>query len=684
MSDLLRYVGGTTGAVTIGAVTATAAAWYMMGRDGPPPVFMIDRNCQTREVPGIPGARMSALCTDGKLIHYPPMFPKVRTLYDVFSNGKEVSSDGDCLGWREGTSGYQWIPYSTVLDRAHAVGCGLVEVGMKPENSTHIGIYSQNKVDYVVTEIACYSQSMVIVPLYDTLGPEACTYIVNNAEIELVVCDTADRMSKLLDTKDNCPNLKYIVCMSDISQEDLSRAKDKGLTVIRFDELEERGRASLKQPNLCTSDDLACICYTSGTTGVPKGAMLTHGNIVACVAGSVMTLEYLDVGVGDTIISYLPLAHMFERTVQFVMYLLGARVGFSRGDVRLLMEDIAELKPTVFPTVPRLLNRVYDKVMATVNSSRIKRFLFDLAMNSKMKDVRKGIFRRDTIWDKLVFAKVQQTLGGKVKFIVTGSAPLSSRVLDFARCATGAVVSEGYGQTENVATATLQVQGEGEAGHVGPPISSIMIKLVDVPEMEYRAENGQGEICLGGPTVFKGYLKQPEKTAEAIDKDGWLHTGDIGMWLPNGVLRIIDRKKNIFKLAQGEYIAPEKIENVYIRSPAVAQVFVHGNSLKACLVAIVVPDPETIKKWVQSKLGKSGSVPELCKDKAVKDALIAELTSVGKSAGLHSFEQVKDIHVHPDLFSVENGLLTPTFKTKRQEVSKIFSQQLDDMYRHLS
>lgn len=197
--------------------------------------------------------------------------------------------------------------------------------------------------------------------------------------------------------------------------------------------------------------------------------------------------------------------------------------------------------------------------------------------------------------------------------------------------------------------------------------------------MNYLASKGEGEVCVKGANVFKGYLKDPARTAEALDKDGWLHTGDIGKWLPNGTLKIIDRKKHIFKLAQGEYIAPEKIENIYLRSEAVAQVFVHGESLQAFLIAVVVPDVESLPSWAQ-KRGLQGSFEELCRNKDINKAILDDLLKLGKEAGLKPFEQVKGIAVHPELFSIDNGLLTPTLKAKRPELRNYFRSQIDELY----
>uniref|UniRef100_A0A672KWN1 long-chain-fatty-acid--CoA ligase n=1 Tax=Sinocyclocheilus grahami TaxID=75366 RepID=A0A672KWN1_SINGR len=220
-------------------------------------------------------------------------------------------------------------------------------------------------------------------------------------------------------------------------------------------------------------------------------------------------------------------------------------------------------------------------------------------------------------------------------------------------------------------------------GHVGAPLPCNLIKLLDVAEKNYFAAKGEGEICVKGPNVFKGYLKDPVRTAETLDADGWLHTGDIGKWLSNGTLKIIDRKKHIFKLAQGEYISPEKIESIYIRSEPVSQLYVHGDSLQSCLVGIIVPDPEVLPSWAQKK-GFEGCYDELCENKELKKAILDDMVRLGKASGLHSFEQVKDIHIHKEMFSIQNGLLTPTLKSRRPELKEYFSRAIEQLYSNIS
>ncbi|NWZ03458.1 ACSL5 ligase, partial [Loxia curvirostra] len=637
----------------------------------------VDLNKQSIGIEG--GARRVTLLTDNNLLSY--YFEDAKTLYEVFQRGVSISGNGDCLGYRKPKQPYQWLTYKQVSDRTKYLGSGLLQKGCQPSSSQFIGIFAQNRPEWVISEYACYTYSMVAVPLYDTLGPEAIVYIVNKADISVVICDTPAKAEVLLK---NCedkktPCLKIIVLMDLFDEELKDRGTKVGIEILSLQEIEELGRNNIKEPVPPKPEDLSVVCFTSGTTGNPKGAMLTHQNVVSNAAAFLRCTENtIECTSSDIAISYLPLAHMFERVVQTVIYSCGAKVGFFQGDIKLLTDDMKTLKPTLFPVVPRLLNRVYDKIQSSANTP-VKNFLLKFAVFMKMAEIKQGIFRNDSIWDKLVFKPIQKSMGGRVRIMVTGAAPISPSVLTFLRAALGCQIFEGYGQTECSAGSTFSMPGDWTTGHVGAPLACNIIKLDDVEEMSYFSSNNEGEVCIKGPNVFKGYLKDPEKTAEAIDKDGWLHTGDIGKWLPNGTLKIIDRKKNIFKLAQGEYIAPEKIENVYIRSAPVAQVFVHGESLRSFLIGIVVPDAELLPEFA-AKLGVKGSFEELCKNPAVKKAILDDMIRLGREAGLKSFEQVKDLYIHTELFSVENGLLTPTLKAKRGDLVKFFQKEIEALY----
>ncbi|NWH58722.1 ACSL5 ligase, partial [Geococcyx californianus] len=660
------------------SLIAFGACIFLWVISRPKPVLPpVDLNKQSIGIEG--GARRGALLHDNNLLSY--YFEDGKTLYEVFQRGLHASGNGSCLGYRKPNQPYQWLTYKQVLDRAQYLGSGLLQKGCKPSSDQFIGIFAQNRPEWIISEYACYTYSMVAVPLYDTLGPEAIVYIVNKADISIVICDKPDKAQTLLENceQEKTPCLKTIILMDLFDKELKDRGAKVGVEILALPEVEELGRNNIREPVPPKPEDLCIVCFTSGTTGNPKGAMLTHQNVVANAAAFLRSTENtVECTSSDITMSYLPLAHMFERVVQTVVYSCGAKVGFFQGDIKLLTDDMKTLKPTLFPVVPRLLNRIYDKIQSGAKSP-VKRFLLNFAVIMKTAEIKQGIIRNDSIWDQLIFKKVQETMGGRVRIMVTGAAPISPSVLTFLRAALGCQIFEAYGQTECSAGCTFSMPGDWTTGHVGAPLACNIIKLDDVEEMNYFSSNNEGEVCIKGPNVFKGYLKDPEKTAEAIDKDGWLHTGDIGKWMPNGTLKIIDRKKNIFKLAQGEYIAPEKIENVYIRSAPVAQVFVHGESLKSFLIGIVVPDPETLPEFA-AKLGIKGSYEELCKNPAVKTAILEDMIRLGRQAGLKSFEQVKDLYIHTEMFSVENGLLTPTLKAKRADLVKVFQHQIEALY----
>uniref|UniRef100_A0A8D3A5L0 Long-chain-fatty-acid--CoA ligase n=1 Tax=Scophthalmus maximus TaxID=52904 RepID=A0A8D3A5L0_SCOMX len=680
LDDVRQYVRGlpTNALMGMGAFAAITTYWFASRPKALKPPC--DLGLQSVEIPGEERARRSVLNdSDENMTHY---YDDARTMYEVFQRGLRVSNNGPCLGSRKPNQPYEWLSYKEVSDRAEHIGSALLHRGHSQTGDRFIGIFSQNRPEWTISELACHTYSMVVVPLYDTLGTEAIAYIIDRAAISTVICDVAEKAQLILDSGKG-QTVKTIVLMEAFDGDLVTRGRECGIEILSLKDFEVRmtTKSSLFfffQPP--KPEDLALICFTSGTTGNPKGGMLTHGNVISNTAAFLRVTEgSLRPSSKDVLISFLPLAHMFERVVEGVVLIHGARIGYFQGDIRLLMDDLKTLQPTVFPVVPRLLNRMFDKVFCQANTP-LKKWLLDFAFSRKEAEMKNGVIRRDSMWDKLIFKKVQASLGGRVRLMITGAAPVSPTILTFLRAALGCQFYEGYGQTECTAGCSMSMPGDWTAGHVGPPLPCNAIKLVDVAEMNYLAVNGEGEVCVKGPNVFQGYLKDPEKTAEAIDKDGWLHTGDIGKWLPNGSLKIVDRKKHIFKLAQGEYIAPEKIETIYNRSDPVAQIFVHGDSLQACLVGIVVPDPDFLPIWVKKK-GIEGSYTELCSKKEVKDGILEDILRLGKEAGLKSFEQVTaDIALHPEMFSIQNGLLTPTLKAKRTELRSHFREQIDKLY----
>ncbi|XP_062379369.1 long-chain-fatty-acid--CoA ligase 1a isoform X1 [Sardina pilchardus] len=679
ISDVREYVRSLPAntLVGMGALAAVTTYWYATRPIALKPPC--DLAMQSIEVPGEEHIRRSVLLDEGKEL-MTCYYEDARTMYEVFTRGVRVSNDGPCLGSRKPNQPYEWLSYKEVQEMAENIGAALVHRGHSHSGDRNVGIFAQNRPEWTISELACYTYSLVAVPLYDTLGTEAIDYIIEKAAISTVICDVADKARLILDCLSNRKHTVRTIALMEASDSELvARAQTCGIEILSLKDLVVLGKANQMKPVPPKPEDLAIICFTSGTTGNPKGGMLTHGNVVAnCAAFIRVTEGVLRPTSQDVLISFLPLAHMFERVVEGVILIHGARIGYFQGDIRLLMDDLKTLQPTVFPVVPRLLNRMFDKIFGQANTP-LKRWLLDFASRRKEAEMKSGVVRKDSMWDKLIFSKVQASLGGRVRLMITGAAPVSPTVLTFLRAALGCQFYEGYGQTECTAGCSMSLPGDWTAGHVGAPLPCNLIKLVDVSDMNYLAAKGEGEVCVKGPNVFQGYLNDPEKTAEAIDKDGWLHTGDVGKWLPNGTLKIIDRKKHIFKLAQGEYIAPEKIENIYTRSDPVAQIFVHGDSLQACLVGVVVPDPDFLPGWAK-KRGIEGSYTELCKSKDLKIAILEDIVRLGKEGGLKSFEQVRDIALHPEMFSVQNGLLTPTLKAKRTELKNHFRDQIDQLY----
>ncbi|KAI2798292.1 hypothetical protein BLOT_013411 [Blomia tropicalis] len=613
----------------------------------------------------------------------------VFTMYDVLRRGQRFTDkyDKKCLGrFNPKTQLVDWLTYDQVLTRSKHFSDGLLQLGLKPSNESCMGIYSINRPEYVISEYGCYNHSIVVIPIYDTLGANVASFIANQAEMTCITCDKTLRIDQIIEQASQFTTLKHIILMD--SEQITDQLRDQvstcGFQLHTMQEVEMMGQKNPQPDHAPSVNDLAIICYTSGTTSEPKGVMLTHENVIASVSNISIHLMEQQATNNDVMISILPLAHMFQRIGEASIFCEGGKTVYYSGDIQQLATEIKLIQPTMLLAVPRLLNRIHDAIYNKVRGNIIKKYLLRLAYQSKRRDLKRRIIRTDTIWDMLVFNKVRASLGGRVRLICVGSAPLSHNVLDFLRCALGCVISEGYGQTECVGPCTATLMGEYTTGHIGPPMASFIVKLVDFADMGYYAADRKGEILVKGPVVFKGYYKMPEKTAETLDSDGWLRTGDIGEWTDNGTLKLIDRKKNIFKLSQGEYIAPEKIENTLINSRYVMQIFVYGESLKSSLVAIVIPNTPYIGtltnvKFRQLELNSKTGLNH----PTLKEAIIDDFKRIGKRTGLKSFELPKNIYVHPDPFTIEQGLLTPTLKSKRNEIVKHFRTEIDALYNQL-
>jgi long-chain acyl-CoA synthetase len=614
----------------------------------------------------------------------------------MFESGLKVSKNAPFLGWRSVYSigsapkilkEYEWMTFGKAAELRNSIGSGLMNL-LGPERAaigTKIGLLSVNRPEWVITDSAIQAYSMVNVALYDTFGPSALEFIINHAEIEVTFC-SGDRISNLLKISSKCPKLKYIVSFDDlladlpISSVLKGWAEERGIKLISWSEIIKIGNDNMIQHRPPKVDDICAICYTSGTTGNPKGAVYIH-RMGACAiknfaeSGIILNKDVVH-------LSYLPLAHCYEKTFIGLMCYYGAKIGFNSGDVIRLAEDAQTLKPTIFLGVPRVYNKMYDAIKAnTIEAPGIKGVLARSGYTAKLQNLINAKTYKHAVWDKILFSKVAAVMGGRVKYFITGSAPVDHQVMQFFRIMFSCEFCEGYGATESCAYGSVLPVGDFTAGHVGTAPTCCEVKLVAVPEMNYFVTDPipKGELCYRGPFIFKGYYKDEEKTAEAIDKDGWLHTGDVASYNPEtGKISIIDRKKNIFKLSQGEYVAPENLEIVYINCNWIAQIFVHGDSLKNDLVAIIVPKEDLIMNYFKQK-----GHPIDYNDKELKASIAVDLFKVANQNRLNGYEYIKAFCLEKDPFTIENDLLTPTFKLKRHQARLHYAKKIDALYKEI-
>jgi len=630
----------------------------------------------------------------------------VMTSYDNFQVSRRKFGARPFLGYRPISNGiagdYIWNTYEEIGMRADNFGSGLKNLDLCPltgDAELHgrgmLGLYSKNRLEWVVAEQGCFTQSVVTVPMYDTLGAESVAYCINQTSLKTIVC-SSETVIHVFTCKPDCPTLQYVIIMDDVSDELRQKASAAQVQILSMAEVEANGAGKPKKHSPPNPQDIFTFCYTSGTTGDPKGTLLAHADVVMVSAAS-RARQAMRMNENDVHLSYLPLPHIFERLVQFNCTRYGACIGFYQGETLKILEDLTALRPTVFPSVPRLLNRIHDKLRAGIeDAGGLKKVLFDKAYAAKKAGLSSGSVTHG-LWDRLIFSKIKQRVGlDRIRMMVTGSAPIADHVLDFLRIVFGCAVIEGYGLSETTAGGTITYDDDLVPGSVGAPLACNEIRLQDVPDMGYFHTDqehgkhdsripchGRGEVCIRGSNIFKGYYKMPDKTSEAIDAEAWFHTGDIGLWTPDGRLKIIDRKKNIFKLAQGEYVAPEKIENLNVQSKFILQNFVYGDSLQTQLVSCITIDPDYASAWAKEH-GISKSPAELCQDDLFKKAVLQDIEQVAKRAKLAGFEIVKAVHLEPTQWEPGSDMLTPTFKLQRKKAQDKYQEQIDAMYAGLT
>uniref|UniRef100_A0A2P2MK96 Long-chain-fatty-acid--CoA ligase n=2 Tax=Rhizophora mucronata TaxID=61149 RepID=A0A2P2MK96_RHIMU len=568
------------------------------------------------------------------------------------------------------------------------VGNSIRSCGLEPGDKC--GIYGANCAEWIISMEACNAHGLYCVPLYDTLGAGAVEFIICHSEVSIAFAEEK-KVPELVKTFPNSTKyLKTIVSFGKVTPEQREEIEKFGLAIYTWDEFLKLGENEKYDLPVKKKSDICTIMYTSGTTGDPKGVLLSNESIVTLVFGIKRLLECVneELTTEDVYLSYLPLAHIFDRVIEEFFISKGASIGFWQGDVKLLLEDIGQLKPTVFCAVPRVLDRIHSGLTQKISSGGfLKHTLFNLAYKYKLNSMKHGHthYEASPICDKVVFNKVKQGLGGRVRLILSGAAPLATHVEAFLRVVSCAHVLQGYGLTETCAGTFVSLPNEmSMLGSVGPPLPNVDICLQSVPEMGYNAlaSTPRGEICVKGNTLFSGYHKREDLTKEVLI-DGWFHTGDIGEWQPDGSMKIIDRKKNIFKLSQGEYVAVENLENIYGLVSALDSIWVYGNSFESFLVAVVNPNQRALEQWAQEN-GVDGDFKSLCENPRAKEYILGELTKIGKEKKLKGFEFIKAVHLDSEPFDMDRDLLTPTYKKKRPQFLKYYQNVIDNMYKTAS
>ena len=590
-----------------------------------------------------------------------------RRLFDCIELQLEKFPKEDMLAAKVNGS---WKKYSTseVRDIVNKLSAGLLQLSlsgndMSDKATDKIAIISNNRPEWLFTDLAVQQTGAVLVPIYPTTNPNELQFILNNAEVKCIFISSEELLNKVKSICSNVPSLKNIYVFDKIEGHQHWTELTESATAETLKRVEEI-KSSISE------DHLATIIYTSGTTGTPKGVMLTHKNIVSDGLYGIESFpfprkpEY-------KVLSFLPLNHIFEKCVSYIYMFLGISIYFAEG-FETIGDNLREVKPDGFNTVPRLLEKVFERIMSKGNElSGIKRKLFfwSVAIAEKYDNNIIGgpLYKMKlSIANKLVFSKWREALGGNIKFVITGGAACPEKLL---RIFNGAKIPlyEGYGPTENspVIAVNRQEPGGTKYGTVGPPIKGIEVKLAE-----------DGEICVRGSTVMKGYYKRPDLTAETII-DGWLHTGDIGVWVDNKFLKITDRKKELFKTSGGKYVAPQPIENKLKESPYIEQVIVVGAEHKF-VGALIVPSFSNLKVWMQQQGLTFTSNEEVISNPKVLEMYKQVVEAINQN--FNHVEQIKKFELLPREWSIETGEMTPKMSLKRKIIMEKYRDAIERIY----
>jgi len=579
----------------------------------------------------------------------------LRRIIDILPHIQESYHRADTLvAKRKG----KWIPISIdeMINEVEMLSFGLMNAGILPNDK--VAIVSTNCPEWNIADFAIANIGAVSVPIYPTMSPSESAFILNDASVKVVFVGDKELYQKIDSLRKETPSVEHIYTFQEAEGLPHYRSIQK-----KGDEAQSRLLQNYK--DAIRPDDLLTLIYTSGTTGTPKGVMLSHNNLVSNL---IAAREVCPVRNEHKILSFLPLSHIFERMLVYLYLYVGAGIYYAE-NLETIGDNLKEVKPFAFSTVPRLLEKVYDKIVAKGNElTGVKRALFfwalDLGHRYELNGANGPWYEFQLkLANKLIFSKWREALGGNVGVIVSGAAALQPRL---ARVFTAAQINvlEGYGLTETSPVITVNRLDKRQFGSVGPVISEVEVKIAE-----------DGEVLCKGPNVMLGYYNRPDATAEML-KDGWLYTGDIGVY-ENGMLRITDRKKEIFKTSGGKYIAPQQLENKFKESSFIEQIMVVGENRKHPS-ALIVPSFAALKEWCKSNEVTYIDNSTLCKNSAIVALFQSEVDKL--NAGFSNYQMLKKFYLVPNEWSVLSGELTPKLSLKRRVILEKFAAQIDAFY----
>lgn len=663
--------------------------------------------------PGETAPRRNIDCKDDNW-RYPENNPELDTIWAIFKYACKTYSSSNAMAWRDTIklhfeekmvtkkidgkatqvpkkwqyyelSPYNYITYKETFEIVKNYAAGILHLGIKPREEI-FHIYAQTSHVWLQTALACNANAITVATAYDNLGEKGILHSLTETRSVAIFVDNA--ILHTLIKPVNETNIRVIIHKDDIENPDqnediqaLLKARPE-LQIYSYNQVVALGKENFQEPNPPTEEDIALIMYTSGSTGPPKGVVLSNKNVTAAVAGTMGNVDHTVIPPGGKLLAYLPLAHILEFLFEMDTLLWGCTLGYgtvktlSDTSMRNCLGDIREFKPTIMVGVPAVWEGVRKGILGKINELPfITRKIFWLAYYAKLRLTEYGIPL--PLVDSLIFKKIREATGGNLSYVMNGGAAISQDTQQFVTNLICPMLS-GYGLTETCANTGLMTPYSFAYGTQGEITHSVTIKLVDVPEAGYFAKNNQGELFVKGPAIAKEYYKNPEETKAAFTDDGWFRTGDIGEWTSMGHIKLIDRKKNLVKTANGEYIALEKLETIYRSNSYISAICVYADENKVKPIAIVVPNMGPV-----TQLAKDLGVDhheDISHEPKVKAAIEKSIIETGVNGGLKGIEILQGIVVSKVEWSPQNGFLTSAQKLERKKILADNKKEIDEIY----